>query len=150
MREIRFRAWHKKDNKMYWVRAIHFDGYLDLDGDEEFSTFQAPLDQVDLMQYTGLLDKNGKQIWEGDLMTREGEDWKDLVTFKDGAFLLDDGGGVYDNFIGAGDLDFVVIGNCFENPELLETINKNIKEREEWEKYRDKYLKSKRGEDTDG
>jgi len=135
MREIRFRAWHQVEKKMHWVRAIHFDGYVNLDGDEEFSTFQVPFDQVELLQFTGLLDKNGKEMWEGDIMTREGEDWKDLVIFKDGAFLLSDGGGVCEDFIGAGDFGFEVIGNCFENPELLETYNKNKKEREDWERY---------------
>jgi uncharacterized phage protein (TIGR01671 family) len=72
------------------------------------------------MQYAGLKDKNGKEIYEGDIisMTEYGMHKNFTVEFKDGAFyplVLEQWGccnGFYNN-------DTEVIGNCYENPELL-------------------------------
>ena len=67
MRPIKFRAWDKENKQMSWPFTLydtptweaHDGGYTLLD--EDFA--QAPI-----MQFTGLLDKNGKEIYEGDLI----------------------------------------------------------------------------------
>lgn len=74
--------------------------------------------EVELMQFTGLLDKNGKEIYEGDVVKScdnqyDGSTFKDLlqvVEFTEGSFVP-----VSERHSSC----FEVIGNIYENPELL-------------------------------
>ena len=65
MREIKFKAWNKKEEKMLNRFEITQDGcigYTDM-----FQTYH-PLPEAVLIQYTGLKDKNKKEIYEGDIV----------------------------------------------------------------------------------
>ena len=78
------------------------------------------LDWETVGQYTGLKDKNGKEIYEGDIISAN-DMLNDFIIFKDGGFNLD-GGESSENLLYQ--LEYYgnpeVIGNIYENPELLE------------------------------
>lgn len=133
MRDIKFRAWNHKAKQMCEVdellwddrgncHPIHGGSYVIYDKDKDV-----------LMQYTGLKDKNGKEIYEGDIVagykgayscdvkgvikyggmafacvgeTKDGEKWFDTVTNPS-----------WPSYSG-----IEVIGNIYENPELLHKV----------------------------
>lgn len=122
----RFRAWDKETKTMIEVSSINFEEHLILGGYWEFGqTESIKFDEIELMQSTGLKDKNGKEIFEGDIVDYKGREA--VVKWH----------GSYASFIyrfvdelqeRASDWEplflacyhFEVIGNIYENPELLE------------------------------
>jgi uncharacterized phage protein (TIGR01671 family) len=117
-REIKFRAWNKKDKVMVDVAAMNFgpSGFWSL---IEYA-YDAELqlaDSYELMQYTGLKDKNGREIYEGDIVKNEyGKVMEVQYDPRSAAFGVGD---YYFGTIGSGKT-LEVIGNIFDNPELLE------------------------------
>lgn len=121
-----FRAWLKKEKEMIDVDEIHWDrGKFEFIGDG--ITFQRLANEVELMQSTGLKDKNDVEIFEGDVVVTNG--WRrQAVTFgtqeveeEFGSVRIYRGfnlylGGGYPNAVMS---TFEVIGNIYENPELL-------------------------------
>jgi len=115
MREIRFRAWDRDKKRMLPSWGIFKTYFGDMD-----------IDSYIVMQYTGLKDKNGKEICEGDICeSHQYEYWqRGIVTWINNSvsFMLIQG----NSFIGINDNDGLcnedleVIGNVYENPELLE------------------------------
>lgn len=124
-REIKFRAWNKKDKVMVDVAALNFgpSGFWSLIEDAYDAELQLA-DSYELMQYTGLKDKNGREIYEGDVLDigLRNQDGKPIIapvsyeTYAAG-YVLDNGGnGIWQRLT----KECEVIGNTFENPELLE------------------------------
>jgi len=123
MREIKFRAWDKNKKVMtfvgelaWLVGGLHFmdagacQGFIDKD--------------AELMQFTGLKDKNGKEIYEGDLIKLDSFMPPVMqICFIEGAFCIADRNGHY-----TADMHYVhhaginqseVIGNIYENKDLV-------------------------------
>ena len=126
MREILFKAKRVDDGEWvegYYVKGAtrhcilkHLGGYPKYD-----------IDEKTICQYTGLTDKNGKKIWENDIVestyddTYEGIDCGiGLVEFFQGLWYV--GGDVQNALYDIDKCNAVeVIGNIFDNPELLES-----------------------------
>lgn len=122
MREIKFRLWCK--NKNDWESndwAILPDGSLV----EIKSNGVIPISNKThrLMQYTGLKDKNGKEIYEGDIVrTKRESKIKGYVTMYQGCWCICHYYTYYKLFYSFADAEPIeVIGNIYENPELLES-----------------------------
>lgn len=115
-REIKFRAWDKLNKHMIGVVILDMTTagdtkvhYLRSSGYRlsDMKNFLFNVDNVVLMQYTGLEDKNGKEIWEGDI-TEMG-----VIEFRVGGFM------VGSSPLNWNSIELEIIGNIYENPELL-------------------------------
>lgn len=117
MREIRFRAWNKKDLRIEDINGINWWwGDIETKVTElELQGLPKLIDNYELMQYTGLKDKNGKDICEGDILAYNGMVHPQAVTFSNGSFLV---GGLGASWV-VNQWRGIIIGNIHENKELL-------------------------------
>lgn len=123
-REIRFRAWDKQSKRMEDVDTLNL--YMGCANESDMGSLW--FDDIVLMQYTGLIDKNGKEIFEGDIVRVYDENrlvefkhafWTNLDIGGFGTMITQDEGNKYFKpLYRYGDAE--VIGNIWENPELLE------------------------------
>lgn len=132
MKEIKFRAWDKELNRMCDVIQLGVrDIIVNFIEEDEISGF-LPIDRFEIMQYTGLKDKNGTEIYEGDII-RTHENRIQKVIWNNNGFKLE-----YKfkrSYLGESyweirkDIELSethnkrwgikVIGNIYESPELL-------------------------------
>lgn len=130
---VKFRAWHKTWEEMGKVKRIRFDDEGNITTvlvkGQAFGS-NVHLEEIELMQSTGLKDKNGKEVFEGDIFTN-GIDVMSMKRHDTLGFYIDFKGKI--EFLADGaDLEefeedtkeiansIKIIGNIYENPELLE------------------------------
>ena len=124
MREIKFRAWHKEKKIMGEVLGIDILHKEIFFSNEDVDCYEhTDFKDIELMQYTGLKDKNEKEIYEGDIVKLRANHGIGVIKYSDewGAFVVEYikprplvvlGMNYYKE-------DIEVIGNIYENSELL-------------------------------
>lgn len=129
MRQIKFRGWSKQSKQMYTLVYGTFH-LVSLDRGKTASMqwtdgeYPEPVFDLEIMQFTGLHDKNGKEIWEGDRITIDASNkpynamvcevlWKE----NDARWVFKQIG--FNFFFHPGTYPVEVLGNVYENQELL-------------------------------
>ena len=149
----KFRAWKKAGKEMCKVKRIRFDdeeNILTVFVVSKTSGSNAYLKDVELMQSTGLRDKNGKEVFEGDIL-KFNDEWNEYCHegYVDGSveginfvevvrgeacfefgktrypesslfIRMEDERLTFAELIKSRDFEFEIIGNIYENPELAE------------------------------
>lgn len=114
MREIKFRAWNPDRKKIEDEFDITSNGNpFKINMVETFEE----KDSWILQQYTGLKDRNGKEIYEGDILDYSGKPWV-VQTSDNGAWILDYANGSGQCYLHPICSHLEIIGNIYENPEL--------------------------------
>lgn len=128
MREIKSRAWDKKTNQIVEIISIsynwHTNGSINrikvasktfASDDESYYLYEDYANNFDIMEYSGCIDCDGNEIYEGDIVIHEDDNTPQLVIFYNGQFTIKglEGNHLTDYF------HIQIIGNIHENPELL-------------------------------
>ena len=136
-RPIKFRAWDKKYEEFIYDYRVYLDNHGIPYVDSTIYDMTDITEKVEILRYTGFKDKEGNEIYEGDILTwdggREGHSkreqdyiievlrtdkmWIEVAEHTNMyMFNYDTSGSDYPEYL----KDSVVIGNIYENPELLE------------------------------
>lgn len=118
-REFKFRAWIKSNERMEYCIGVNPFYVTDCD------RLNWKYEEVELMQYSGIKDKNEKEIYEGDIVKWKFKRcWKTEVHISQ--VIWDDFYSSYkltlrgDNAKMRKDIEYEIIGNIYKNPDLLE------------------------------
>lgn len=126
MRQIKFRAWEPQTKTMYNTDYLATN-YIDMTARGEMFHTEPDVEghivyKFIPLQFTGLHDKNGAEIYEGDIVLTD--DGMGVVSYQNdsGSFALNDCSFclLIDEFGDCPKIEWEVIGNIYEHPELLE------------------------------
>ena len=117
-REIKFRVWFPNHDKMWFTDMFHMKHLIRKENRKDYP----------IMQYTGLKDKFGKEIYEGDIVgsyssigvVKYGECFINGQEYDCWGFYLDDEDKELLRYSEQKYSDYKIIGNIYESPKLLE------------------------------
>jgi uncharacterized phage protein (TIGR01671 family) len=132
MRDIKFRAWYQEApiptdfDRMFWSES-DYGSLEEFFKEWEIASKNNETHKAVLMQYTDLKDKNGVEIYEGDVVIERPGAHPSVVEFLNGSFqavhshydLSGNKTGEYKQVIGFLTTPVTVIGNIYENPDLI-------------------------------
>jgi uncharacterized phage protein (TIGR01671 family) len=127
MREIKFKAWLKDEQKMVNVASIDFRieeiAYVEqrtIDNIQHAWYEYRDFNEIELLEYTGFKDKNGKKIFEGNIVVTPTRKGRVQFIWKGWYFHT-----TTNSFVELHNVTNIIeiIGNVYENPELLEAKN---------------------------
>ncbi len=128
MIDIKFRAWFEEENRMIEWEQLHLENddcglivWIGEDGNNFGTASAYPIDDFKVMQYTGLEDKNGKEVFEGDIVKYDSVR-TERISFDNAQFTSGNDRGSTHFSKGLADI-CEIIGNIYENPELLHKQN---------------------------
>ena len=128
MKELKIKAWLKKEKKMVSIIGIDFNyEYIRYTEDDNLfnSDYKvAEFKDIELLQFTGLKDNGGQELYEADVIKfNDGiDDIYGLISYddEDGTYRVS-----YENItehLSEREGDFEIVGNIFENPDLHEQL----------------------------
>ncbi|WP_339072482.1 YopX family protein [Fusobacterium animalis] len=128
MKELKIKAWLKKEKKMVSIIGIDFNyEYIRYTEDDNLfnSDYKvAEFKDIELLQFTGLKDNGGQELYEADVIK-----FNDGVNDIYGLISYDDEDGTYrvsyeniTEHLSEREGDFEIVGNIFENPDLHEQL----------------------------
>lgn len=129
MRDIKFRAFDKDLKQILKVKEIDFEHRIVTLKISKLAIKKIPFENVELLQYTGIKDKNGKEIFEGDIFVHNNQKFE--VIYDGTRFIgvdSDRSGNGYVCYVDScykdGSSSIEVIGNVYENTGSLKEGNK--------------------------
>ena len=122
MRDIKFRVWDNERNAMFNSKSVDidfFEGKIEITSDtiRYDEVYTDEIKDFELMQYVGCKDKNNKEIYEGDIVKTK--EHIGQIIYSKGMFFIDVKGAFYLPIYNVSEF-MEVIGNIYENPDLLD------------------------------
>ncbi|SER59977.1 YopX family protein [Streptococcus gallolyticus] len=127
----KFRVWIKEEKRMLPVASINFNQSYVLAEENNGLCCERDFDEIELMQSTGVVDENGKEVFENDVI-RDSDGFEGIVQYDESygmygiAYLPAKSNGIDMTFEELKDKywnTFEVVGNIYENPELFEKFS---------------------------
>ena len=122
MKDIKFRVWDNERNAMFNSKSVDidfFEGKIEITSDtiRYDEVYTDEIKDFELMQYVGCKDKNNKEIYEGDIVKTK--EHIGQIIYSKGMFFIDVKGDFYLPIYNVSEF-IEVIGNIYENPDLLD------------------------------